>query len=141
MKGERLRDFAARVANDAQGAIALRHGGEILTIHPLADEHAILIRLGLRPEDCMSVDGYWSIGGDVVFLQLNTAITTSLREPGLYARVASYPPRYVNLVVVVDAPYITREVLENAARDLLRVGWGHVQLGETLIKLNGPDST
>jgi hypothetical protein len=42
----------------------------------------------------------------------------------------------VNLVVVVDEPYITQDVLEKAAGDLRRVGWGHVELGEKLVKLS-----
>jgi hypothetical protein len=130
MRSQRLQDFKTRA-----GAMPLGAGGEIVTIHPLADEPELVSRLGITPEECTSVDGYWCIGEDVVFLQLGTA-KGNLREPGLYARLASYPPRHVNLVVVVDTPYITRAVLEKAARDLLHVGWGHAQLREKLIKLD-----
>jgi hypothetical protein len=136
MKSQRRRDFEDRAAGDARGVMALAAGGEIVTIHPLADEHDLLSTLDIRPEECIAVDGYWSIGGDVVFLQLVTANQTSFREPGLYARLATYPPRHVNLVAVVDVPLITRDVLEQAARDLLRVGWERMHLSDKLVNLN-----
>lgn len=135
MRSQRRRDFEFRAASEPHGAMPLAAGGQIVTIHPLADELDILSKLNLRPEQCTSVDGYWSIGGDVVFLQVNTAIADSFREPGLYARLAPHPPRYVNLVVVVDEPYITRAMLENAAREFLRLGWDEAALGHQLIKL------
>jgi hypothetical protein len=135
MKTRRRRDFEARAADEAQPPMTLAAGGEIVTIHPLADEQELLSRLGIRPEECRSVDGYWRVGGDVVFLQVSTADVAGVRSPGLYARIATYPPRHVNLVVVVDVPYITRAVLEKAADDLLRVGWDPAEFGEKLVEL------
>jgi hypothetical protein len=73
MKVERRRHFEALASEEGNGASPIAAGGEIVTVHPLADEYDLLSRLGIRPEECVSVDSYWSIDGDVVFLQLIAA--------------------------------------------------------------------
>jgi len=50
MKSQRRSDFESRAAHEPHGAIALAAGGEIVTIHPLADEFELLAKLGIRPE-------------------------------------------------------------------------------------------
>jgi hypothetical protein len=37
-----------------------------VTRHSMADETAILERLGMKPEECRTVDLHWALGGEVV---------------------------------------------------------------------------
>ena len=136
MKEQRIRDFKERVANEPAGARNLRAGGEIVTIHPMADESELLASLGLSPSDCIAVDAYWLVGGDVVFLQLHTATSDLHHAAGLYARLATYPPKHVNLAVVVEVDEITSDVLEREAEKLCKVGWDRSQLGNALVPLS-----
>jgi hypothetical protein len=41
-----------------------------VTIHPLADEPALLNRLGVKPENCVAVDCYWALGDEVLFVSV-----------------------------------------------------------------------
>lgn len=129
---KRLRDFASRVSS---GGRKLQSKGEIVCVHPLADETDLLDKLGITPADCTSVDGYWAVDGDVVFLQVNSTSADPIREPGFYGRIASYPPHHINLVVVTEVPQITGDVLEQAVRGLLSVGWRRKELKDALVPL------
>lgn len=134
MKKQRIHDFKKRIEDDPAGTRTLRAGGQVVTIHPMADEKELLASLEMSPSDCIAVDAYWAVDGDVVFLQLHTAKSNSHRASGFYARVAKYPPKYVNLFVVVEGNEITSEVLEGAEK-LKRAGWDRSQLGDTLVPL------
>lgn len=135
MKEQRIQDFKKRIEDEPAGRRTLRAGGQVVTIHPMADEKELLANLEMSPSDCIAVDAYWAVDGDVVFLQLHTAESNSLRAPGLYARLATYPPKHVNLVVVVEGNEITSEVLEGGAKKLSRAGWDRSQLGDVLVPL------
>jgi hypothetical protein len=39
-----------------------------VTIHPLADEPAVLERAGVKPDECLIVDCYWAPGGSALAL-------------------------------------------------------------------------
>src|SRR5690242_11725851 len=63
----------------------LSHYGELqpsdnfhyVTIHPLADEHEILRRLGLAPDKCIACDLYWAIQNRVAFVSFRGDSTTA----------------------------------------------------------------
>jgi hypothetical protein len=76
-------------------------------VHLFADDHSLLERYGVKPEQCLKVDAYWKIYGDVVFLQVSTTASFAGRRAGTYARWSG-PGGHVNLHVVVDSPTITR---------------------------------
>ena len=135
MKKQRIQDFKKRIEDEPAGTKTLRAGGQVVTIHPMADEKELLASLEMSPSDCIAVDTYWAVDGDVVFLQLHTAESHSRHASGLYARVATYPPKHVNLVVVVEGNEITSEVLEEGAEKLRRAGWDRSQLGDALVPL------
>lgn len=135
MKEQRILGFKKRIEDEPARTRTLRAGGQVVTIHPMADEKELLASLEMSPSDCIAVDAYWAVDGDVVFLQLNTAATNSRHAPGLYARLATYPPKHVNLAVVVEGSKITSEVLEGEVEKLSRVGWDRSQLGDELVPL------
>ncbi len=136
MKSQRLQDFQNRAANESSGARKLPAGGEIVTIHPMADEDKLLADLEMNPFECFAVDGYWAVDGDVVFLQLHAASMDTHRAPGLYAQLATHPPKHVNLLVVVKSDTITSKMLERETARLKQVGWDRSRLGDTLVPLS-----
>ena len=81
---QRLRDFEHRRNADDGNPPAL-NGYECVLVHPLADESERLARLNYAAEKCTSVDAYWRLGYDVVFLQVSTPWPGG-PEPGLYAQ-------------------------------------------------------
>jgi hypothetical protein len=86
-------------------------------VHPFGDEPEVLDRLELRPEDCHSADAWWGIDGDATLLQ--SAIVGVYPGPtqqvaGLHAQATRHPKRWVFLVAVFDAPFVTRVAFEAA---------------------------
>lgn len=82
----RVEDFPSRL-NDSPDA-AYRHpthGWRYIPIHPFADELEILERLVISPADCVAVDAYWEIEGDVVFLE-TMCERDATRPKGIYVR-------------------------------------------------------
>jgi hypothetical protein len=117
-KKARLSDFRSRCADDVE-VLRLRDS-EYIPIHPFADDQALLERIGWQSEKCISVDAYWRVTDDVVFLQMSTK-GSSGRAVGRYARWREGEGG-VNLSVVVDAPTISRAVFEAEMTRLLDDG-------------------
>lgn len=88
-------------------------GWEYVPIHPFGDEPEDLQRLGLRPEDCWGVDAWWGIDDDATLLE-SAVVRLAGRPPGLYAKPTPHWERWVYLVVVLDAPFVTRAAFEAA---------------------------
>lgn len=110
MRARRWEDFRRRA--DYAPHTVYRHqtrGWEYIPVHPLGDEPQVLQRLGLQPSDCRSVDAWWGIDGDATLLEsrVNTA-------PELFAKPTSYEERWVYLVALFDARFVTREAFEEA---------------------------
>jgi hypothetical protein len=121
LRAKRWTDFQSRVRgcreNAAGGALPVyRHrtrGWEYVPIHPFADEPEVLARLRLRPDECRVADAWWGIDGDATLLQLG--VVGVLPGPArLLARPTPHEERWVYLVAVVDAPFVTREAFEAA---------------------------
>ena len=86
---------------------------QYIPIHPFADELDDLIRLNLRPDDCRSVDAWWGIDGDATLLE--SGIIGYCPGPArLYAKPTKHDERWVYLVAVLDAPFVTRVAFEAA---------------------------
>jgi hypothetical protein len=45
----------------------------IVTRHPLADEGAVLRRLGMSPSDCTTCDAYWVVRGQLVLVSVEAS--------------------------------------------------------------------
>jgi hypothetical protein len=118
-RAKRRADFARRVRsyeeNDAD--VYRVEGGPwvYLPVHPMADEAALLEKLGITPSDCSHVHAYWRTEQDAYFVQVNTA--TEYGRPVPVGFSASWwhddPPR-LHLTAIVDAPYVTRALFEAA---------------------------
>jgi hypothetical protein len=99
-RSARLADFKKRVADDPNDVHDLAERGRFLTVHPMSDEQRLLDRRGLSPENCPVVDLYWELGGDVVFVQFQSAAYSDMRPVGTYIRRAA--AGHVNVVIVVS---------------------------------------
>lgn len=115
----RLRDFDGRA--NAGEEVAEFLGTQYIAVHPFADDMAILQKLSWPAEQCLEVDAYWLVSGDVVFVQVISSTQGEARQVGRYAR---WNPmnHYVNLVAVVTATVITRPVFENELKVFLEQG-------------------
>ncbi len=90
-----------------------KRGWEYIPIHPFGDEPQLLHSLSLRPTDCRNVDTWWGLDGDATLLESMIA-KLSDRPPGLYVKATPHEERWVYVLAVFDAPYITRSALEDA---------------------------
>jgi hypothetical protein len=90
------------------------HGWEYIPVHPFADEPKELARLGLRPEDCWGVDAWWGIDGDAPLLEARIVGVGSAGAARLFAKPTDHGERWVYLVAVLDAPFVTRTAFEAA---------------------------
>jgi hypothetical protein len=89
------------------------HGWEYVPVHPFGDEPEVLARLGLRPEDCRVADAWWGIDGDATLLE--SGVVGALPGPArLLAKPTPHEERWVYLVAVFDAPFVTRAAFEAA---------------------------
>ncbi|HVR96257.1 MAG TPA: hypothetical protein VMW27_06570 [Thermoanaerobaculia bacterium] len=99
------------------------HGWEYIPVHPFGDEHEVLESLGLRPEDCRNADAWWGIDGDATLLE-SGVVDTGL-APGLFAKASRHEERWVYLVALFDAPYVTRALFEEAMVRFAEAGFPH----------------
>jgi hypothetical protein len=121
MRLRRWNDFRRRV--DYAPEKVCRHrtrGWEYIPVHPFGDEPAVLERLGLRPGDCFSADAWWGIDGDATLLE--SCIGDSA---ALFAKPTPHWERWVYLVAVFDAPFVTREAFEQAMCRFADAGFPH----------------
>ena len=119
----RLVDFDRRSQRHPGGVYLHASGGDAyLPIHPFADEPELLAKLHLQPEDCRSVDAYWRAGNDVCFLQVWLSTDDSLGRCGLFARWSDSEPPMLNVVGVITAEVVTRQVFERVMSEFLRLG-------------------
>ncbi|MCY1005180.1 hypothetical protein OV079_06255 [Nannocystis pusilla] len=129
---QRLADFAERVQMD-EDAPAWPGLGRCVTVHPMADEAALLARLGLAPAACVAVDLYWEYAGDVAFVQLATTRYWPDRPPGFYARRSA--AGHVNLVAIVPDDVVSSATVERALRRFAAVKIVRSRLGDALAPL------
>ncbi len=131
-RATRLRDFEQRVSWDPDGVVDLGELGRCVCVHPLADEAALLSRLGMSLEGCFVVDAYWQTRGDVVFAQLRAGHVTP-GGPGHFVRRAE--SGYVNMVAVVPESMIDRRVLTRALEQFAAMSFDERALGVELVRV------
>jgi hypothetical protein len=96
--------------------VVYRHrsrGWKYVPIHPFGDEPHVLARLGLRPEDCHSADAWWGVDGDATLLE-SSIVGIRKGPPRLFAKATPHVERWVYLVAILDAPFVTRTAFEAA---------------------------
>ena len=97
----------------------------------------MLAKLDLRPEDCLHADAWWAIDGDATLLESATA--GSYPGPArLFAKATQHQERWVYLVAVFNAPFVTRIAFEAAMvrfaeagfprSSLFQLRWGDPQV-------------
>ncbi len=112
LRSLRWANFLSRVEFAADSAYVHRaHGWQYIPIHPFADDTEDLSRLGLAPGDCWSADAWWGIEGDAALVQSCIAHMAG-RSPGLYACQSVREEGRVDLLAVLEAPYVAREAFE-----------------------------
>ncbi|WP_148226935.1 hypothetical protein [Planctopirus limnophila] len=112
-RDKRWRNFRRRADYAPQNVYRHRtHGWEYIPVHPFGDEPEVLARLGLRPEDCRTADAWWGIDGDATLLE--SGVVGTLPGPArLFAKPMPHADeRWVYLVAVFDAPFVTRVEFE-----------------------------
>lgn len=114
LQARRWKNFSRRVRFAPEDVYRHRtHGWEYLPVHPFGDEPEVLARLGLRPEDCIAADAWWGIDGDVTLLETGIA-GPIFGGPRLFAKVTLHEDRWVYVVAIFDAPFVTRALFEAA---------------------------
>lgn len=131
-RDERLQDFEERAQWDPDEVSRIGEA-EVILLHPLADDLSLLEQLDMKPDDCHSVDAYVRTGQDVLFLQITTTGVTN-RSLGTYARIGSYEPYFVNLVVVVTGP-IDSSLLKSVVVKFSRASIARETLTDRLVSM------
>lgn len=113
-RAERWRNFRRRADYAPERVYHHRtRGWEYVPVHPFGDEPELLHRLGLRPEHCRLADAWWGIDGDATLLE--SGVVGALPSPArLFAKPTPHDERWVYLVAVFDAPFVTRAAFEAA---------------------------
>ena len=119
MRARRWEDFHRRADYAPQNVYRHRtRGWEYIPVHPFGDEPDVLERLALRPEDCRSADAWWGIDGDATLLESRAGNAVEL-----FAKPTPHWERWVYLVAVFNAPFVTREAFEEAMCRFADVGF------------------
>ena len=119
----RLNDFERREKNHPGGIYIHPHGdGEYLPVHPFADESELLVKLNMKPELCRSVDAYWRIDNDVIFIQVGLSADDPLGRSGFFARWSDIKPSMLNLVAIIKANRISRFDMESVMSKFVQLG-------------------
>ena len=95
---------------------------EYIPYQPLAGDTELLEQLGMKPEDCKSVDCYWHVGDDVVYLQVKASRHEFRQPTGMYARWAGHDLPMLHLVAVVERDLVDREVVEEVMAKMEALG-------------------
>jgi hypothetical protein len=77
----RLDDFETRASIGTGCCEVVKHmktGDRYIPIHPFADDDELLVKLGLKPGDCLAGDAYWHMGDDICFLQVLASNTRKI---------------------------------------------------------------
>jgi hypothetical protein len=110
VRARRWEDFRRRAEYAPQNVYRHRmRGWEYIPVHPFGDEPEVLERLSLRPSDCRGADAWWGIDGDATLMESRVGDSAEL-----FAKPTPYWERWVYLVAVFDAPFVTREAFEEA---------------------------
>jgi hypothetical protein len=122
-QSRRWSDFRRRADHAPETVYRHRkHGWEYIPVHPFGDEPEALNRLGLRPEDCRTADAWWGIDGDATLLE--SCVVDALPGPArMFAKATPHKERWVYLVAVFDAPFVTRAAFEAAMERFAEAGF------------------
>ena len=117
---QRLTDYERRAIQDPPRKLSRAAvPSEYLEVHPFGDDAVALRSARLHPAQCTSVDLYWRIGDDVVFVQASAREVGLRWQPGVHVRWNSWQPPTLVLQLRVDVPFLRRSDVEKQLRALL----------------------
>lgn len=139
----RVQDFARRIAAVEVSTLP-ECDAKYLTIHPCADEEELLQRIDYPAERCVSVDLYWSFGGDVSFVQVHAEEFSLRKAPGIYARLLDNEVVRFNIVAIISARVVKRGDVEQVLRCCIAAGFsgqdfGTMRVGSALTRIAALD--
>lgn len=131
---KRLADFELRLADCPSDLLDAGEHGRCVLIHPFGPASGKVARVA--PGTGLSVDAYWQAFGDVYLLQTFSRAHKSSRPVGLYGRRTMRRRGYrINLVALIDAPWIDEATFRQCLRDLHRVMATGRRFGTTLERI------
>lgn len=119
----RLKNFQSRAAFSPSNVYRHRtREWQYIPRHSFADELELLSQLNLQPDDCQSVDAWWSTEEDATLLEVWTT-KVSNRPQGLYARQTKHKAGWIYLTAITDLPSISRTTFELAMEYFSALGF------------------
>ncbi len=118
----RVKDFVSRKRFDPSSVIVSGALGEYIPIHPMANQTELLRELGIEPANCVAVDSYWYVDGDVVFLQIYSKIYLQERCPGLYAQWSTKTIPQLYLSAYLNDEAISQQIVESVMFEFYKFG-------------------
>lgn len=115
-KRARVKDFEERAKADPDAVHSEPEIGRYFAVHPMADETALLKRLGIDASACKKVDLFWRRKDDVLFVQVEGSGYSVARTSGYYARKA--PSGYLNIVAVISDDVVTSNTVRRVLAEL-----------------------
>ncbi len=112
MRRGRLRDFERHCRHVPSSVCVNEFGDRFIPIHPFGDDRETLDQLGLRPNDCFTVDAWWQKGNDVYLLQV-LLLSKSLH--GLPRM--NYCKKSRSFIAVIDGESVTRAMFHAVMRE------------------------
>ncbi len=97
-------------------------GWRYIPIHQFSDEQELLNGIDVEPEDCVLVDAWCELNGDVTLLEVWTKEITSL-PVGLYARREDDELKLTYLAAALDQLSITKNEFEEIISKFINLGF------------------
>ncbi|MEO0477002.1 MAG: hypothetical protein AAF085_13675 [Planctomycetota bacterium] len=116
---KRLRAFEKRQENDVTYTIDRYPNAKYVTIHPFADDHELLEKIGWEPMRCVSVDAYLRVDNEIFFVESLTAQHSDNHQPGLYAGLMFGDPGITQITFIVEEAVITSGLFDRLIHTLL----------------------
>lgn len=131
----RLDAFEERVGWDPKELVSLPGLGEYIAVHPCWDEVELLAKLGITGAQCIKVDCYWRILGDVHFVQIMTP-ECGATGPALRVRSVHHGGWALNFVVDLKEGPVSRALLRDALAGCLEVLCSKPDVGAKLQRVD-----
>jgi hypothetical protein len=114
---QRIEDFMKR------GKYSCLNDTKYITVHPFSDDIQLLVKIKWKPEYCNSVDAYWNIGKDILFVQIYSIHYSGYSKNKVERNINwSRESGYVDVVSIINENEITKEIFERELKYFLSIG-------------------
>lgn len=128
-RAQRFNEFTQRAASQDVSVHHTIQEIRYISIHPFADEHELLERIGWRSDLCLAVDAWVCMSEDMVLVQVYCLGHMEHDEVGLWAVRASLAPHVMTLSAVIDDKVVTRRAFEAMLTEIWREGFPGLESG------------